>query len=242
MPKSSKGENRGKRRASKNVVSFLTRGPDVSPTTSPDVGTALLSPGEARRARGMHRFGITEEQWQECPKITRILRLTIGGQRKAISLLLHSEDPEVRKFLKVFFSLEDKDRRLMPLEILCLAAKVSPQYVMGQIILSYTEASKTESKLILIGETPKLLRSAAEFGKGSLGGFRDREMMLKVNGTLPTSNGGGVNIFLGDKQGDDNEEESSLEEDVFRYDQKTMDAWGERRRQLMDQLKREKSE
>jgi hypothetical protein len=65
-------------------------------------------------------------------------------------------------------------------------------------------------------------------------------MILKATQTLPTPKGGGVNIFVGDSQHDGEDvspEESSMEEDVFNYDLKTIDAWGDMRRQLMNEYK-----
>ena len=197
-----------------------------------------MAPEEARVARALHRYGINREALEACPEIAPIIRRTMGNQKKAMETLRFSEDPDCRKLLAVYYKLSDDDRTNLPLEIPCLAAKVSPAHILGQLVLSARDASRMESALILIGENPEILRASADFGKTLPSATRDREMLLKATGTLPSPKGMSINVFAGHESEGSEEEDESRPEDVFDYDAKTIDGWGDQRRRLMDEDKR----
>jgi hypothetical protein len=214
--------------------------PAASPPLSSE--TALLSPAEARVARALHKFEISRTTWEASPEITPIIWRTMGNQKRAMDTLRFSEDEQCRRLLVLYGGLSQDDQERLPLEIPCLAAGVSPAHILGQLILTARDASRAESALILIGQNPDILRATAAFGTALPNNVKDREMILKATQTLPSPQGGGINIFIGDKKQDDDDlgdpEDSDIESDVFDYNTKTIDGWGDQRRRLMDADKR----
>lgn len=170
----------------------------------------------------------------------------MGNQRKAMETLRFSTDPECVKLCQTYFAMSKDDQENLPLEIPCLGIGVSPQHILGQLILSARDASRAESALILINRNPDVLRATANFGERYAENVKDREMILKATGTLPSPAGSQVNVtvFQKDKEpeedGDygDDEDSSDLPSDVFEYGAKTIDGWGDQRRQLMDKDKK----
>ena len=245
MPKSGSLVTPGKPKRKRITEIFPMTGVAASKSVSPQEGpssTELLEPNLSRILRLLARFEISEEEWRACPEITDLARRCIGGQRRVISVLRWSDDPEVKKLMKVIHTMGDEDRVSCPLEIPCLAAGVSPHHILAMIMTGARDASKAESAMIAIMENPEQLRAAAHFGKTDVNAFRDREMFMKITKTLPTPQGGGINIFVGEGGGDDgpdvDPEDSDLPSDVFAYNSKTIDGWGDNRRRLMDADKR----
>jgi hypothetical protein len=247
MPKSgSTATPARKRKPKKNIANFpglvLDASPSSSPTPSPSNETALLAPAEARVERALNKFNISRATWERSPEITPIIWRTIGNQLKAMETLRFSEDEQVRRLLDIYEDMSRDDRERLPLEIPCLAAKVSPWHILGQIVMAAKDLSRMESALILIGQNPEILKATAAFGTALPSNVKDREMMLKATGTLPSPKGMSINIFPGQEKEEQFEEvdaeESDLPLDVFAYDAKVIDGWGDQRRRLMDEDKR----
>jgi hypothetical protein len=202
----------------------------------------MLAPAEARVARALWKFGIAESTWKDSPEITPIIWRTMGNQLKAMETLRFSEDPDVIKLLKVYYAMTKDEQERLPLEIPCLAAKVSPWHILGHLVTAYKDVSRMESALILIGENPEILRASAAFGKALPNNVKDREMILKATGTLPSPAGPSINLNFGQQPDngpvDGDLRESDLESDVFDYQSKEVDGWGDQRRRLMDEDKR----
>lgn len=201
-----------------------------------------MSHAEARVERALWRYKISKKTWEASPEITPIIWRTMGNQLKAMEALRFSEDPEVKKLLTLYFDMTKDDQERLPLEIPCMAAKVSPQHILGQLILSARDLSRAESAMVAIVANPEILRSSAAFGTALPNNVKDREMMLKVTQTLQTPGGSSVNVNVFSKPDDDlddvDPEDSDLPSDVFAYDVKTIDGWGDQRRRLMDEDKR----
>lgn len=202
---------------------------------------ALLGCEEARIARNLYKYGIAPEEYENCPKISDIISKTVG-KINAVDLLRNSKDEQVLELLKVLPTMAVKDWQRLPIEVLCLIAKVEPAHILGQIIMCARDSSRAEAALILIIETPEVLRQAAHFGKTDVDAYKDREMILKATGTLPSPAGQSINLNFGQQPQQEMEEfdpeDSDLESDVFAYDTKTIDGWGDQRRRLMDSDKR----
>lgn len=239
MPKSGSKAKSAKSQKTKKSIAIC---PFPVPAASPATSTALLSPAEARVARALHKYEISYEDFKDAPPINDIIWRIFGANQSALSFLGYSQDPEAKRFLQFLRTMTADERDFLPLQICCMAAEVNPNDILGQIFVCARGVSSIESSLVLMMKNPDTLRATANYGINFVDNVKDREMILRSTKTLPTSKGGGINIFMGDKTDDDMEdvpiEESSMEEDVFRYDQKTIDGWGDRRRQLMDELKR----
>lgn len=249
MPKSGNvGSRAKKRKPKKNIVTFPQPVQDVSrssfaPAPPQESSTALISPAEARVFRALHKLGISQKTWEESPEITPIIWRTMGNQKQAVDMLRFSDDHDCKKFLKVYRELTKDEQERLPLEIPCLAAGVSPSHILGQIILNARDVSRMESALVLVTKNAEVLSSTAAFGIALPNNVRDREMILKATKTLPTPQGGGINVFVGSGPEDNlgpevSPEDSNMESDVFHYDTKTIDGWGDNRRRLMDSEKR----
>jgi hypothetical protein len=239
MPRSgAKGTRARKRKPPKSIAISRPAPPADSPNLSGS--TALLLPAEARVLRALHRYGITQDQWEEQPEISPIIWRTLGNQLAAMKTLRFSDDPEVKTLLKEYGKLTKDDQESLPLEIVCMAAKVSPTNILGQLIVAARDASRAETALVLMVENPHVLRAAATFGKALPNNVRDREFFLKATGTLPSPQGSSVNVNVFGKEPemdyDDDAaiEGSTLPSDVFEYGAKTIDGWGDDRRKLLD--------
>ena len=246
MPKSGKKASPGKKqKPQKPTAKCLLTAPGDSPPSLPEnpkPDTALLAPAEARVARALWKLGISREDWENSPEITPIIWEALGEQKSAVARLRFSDDPGCRKFLKVYGELTKDEQEHLPLEIPCLAAGVSPSHILGQMIVHAKFVSQAASGLVLMTQNPKVLKATADYGIALPQNVKDREMILRSTRTLPTPQGGGINIFVGDRDQDDgpdvDPEDSTLESDVFDYDTKTIDGWGDQRRRLMDEDKR----
>lgn len=189
-------------------------------------------------------MNVKQEDWERSPQISPIIWRTMKNQTRAVDMLRFSREENCVKFLKVYDTLTKDEKEMLPLEIPCLAAGVSPAHILGQVILMARDASQAESALVVMMESPDVLRSSAAFGTALPNNARDREIILKAAGTIPTPTGPSINVkvFTNKDESDDEEDDGMeggvfLEGDVFDHDTKAINDWGESRRKLLDKDK-----
>lgn len=182
------------------------------------------------------------DELDAAPRITDILVRTFnsrGGRTprlQTIGYLTASESPEARAFLKVWRELPVGDKDRIPLEAVCIAAKVSPLAILGAVLMSAKNLKAQESALKAIIAHPDVIDATVRSAKTAVG-FSDRKMLHEAVGFLPTKQGSqiAINLGLGKSKDDDDEgdDEKSWSE-AFPTIAGELESWGENRRKLTD--------
>lgn len=231
------------RKPRKNIVTFPATPPDDSkqPSTAPEMAVpdtrSTSTTADAYLSRFLTQYKIGKRQLENCPKIEDRLRKVIGGRLRAIETLKFSQHPDARKLLEFCQRIKFANREKVPFEAMCLAAGVDVVTIWGALILAARDVSRAESALITMTEHPDVVRATVDFAKGSLLASKDREMVHKAVGWLPTPKGSNINVNVFDPhkdsaEGDDGEGQSL--DDVFGSDPMEIEGWGNDRRKLLE--------
>lgn len=144
----------------------------------------------------LERIGVTADQIAEAPKISSVLRRSIGGRAKVLELLQGSSEPDARKILKVVEEVGRRGRTGLPLEAYAIAAGLTTRRMFELVAGEAFVRSGEEAALVAATAHPKVVRKSVEMaltGKG----VNDRKMLHQHAGFLPmpktqfvTMNGG----------------------------------------------------
>lgn len=117
------------------------------------------------------------------------------GQDLAIEYLRGSADPISRKWLEAYDSLPKTYRELLPIEAFCVAIGVEPKKLLGLIVEETVDGSGEVSRMLAAFAHPEVVKStvANAMLPGSEGA-RDRDMLHKHQGFVPTNKNQVVNI------------------------------------------------
>lgn len=202
----------------------------------PDTRSASTT-ADAYLSRFLTQYKIGKRQLENCPKIEDKLRKVIGGRTRAIETLKFSQHPDAKKLLEFCQRIKFANREKVPFEAMCLAAGVDVVTIWGALILAARDTSRAESALITMMEHPDVVRATVDFAKGSILGSKDREMVHKAVGWLPTPKGSNINVNVFDpsKESSDGEDgEGQSLDDVFGSDPMEIEGWGNDRRKLLE--------
>jgi hypothetical protein len=245
MEKSGEKATRSRnRKPRKNIVTFPATPPDGSKTPStapemtvPDVRSTPTT-ADAYLSRFLTQYKIGKRQLENCPKIEDSLRRAIGGRLRAIETLKFSQHPDAKKLLEFCQRIKFANREKVPFEAMCLAAGVDVMTIFGALILAARDVSRAESALITMTEHPSVVQATVDFAKRSEFASKDREMVHKAVGWLPTPKGSSVNVNVFDSSKETSEEEHGDGapdlDDVFGADPMEIEGWGNDRRKLLE--------
>lgn len=190
---------------------------------------------EVKLRKFLQRYKIGIRQYELTAKIGDIIHECIGGRTKAIDYLKFSSHPDARKLLEFCQKLSYATQESIPIEAMCLAAGVDTMTISGALIRSTVDVAKMKSALIAMQEHPNVVRSTA-FYAGLADNSKDREMMHKAVGFLPTPKGSSINVNVFDPKQvsmDDDGDGPTIDE-LFVSDPMEMEGWGEDRRKLLE--------
>lgn len=187
---------------------------------------------------------IKREELERIPKISDMLKGAFGSTSKAIAALRFSEDPSAISFFKVFDDLNGVDQKSIPIEAVCLSAKISPATLLGATLMIARQVKGQESALRAILAHPEVVRatikSAKLIGKE---GDNSKKMLHEAVGFLPTKGGQNINVNLlggnpqyGPKQleGDDEEDDDDASfAEAFPSVNESLEEWSDNRRALL---------
>jgi hypothetical protein len=149
-----------------------------------------------RRELAKRRFGVSDKKLQFVPKITPILRSSIGSAKKAIELLRFSNDPAAVTFFEIYDGIQEGDRESISIEAVCVKAEISTPTLLGAALLIAQKIRGTESAMLAVNAHPKILRRTIELADLP-GGFQDRKVLHEAIGFLPSSKGMNIAVNLG---------------------------------------------
>jgi hypothetical protein len=237
----------------KNIVTFPATNPDASPkpspppseTPAPDPQIGLTAAHKAlMKFLGRYKIGI--RRYETCAKIGDVVLRGIGSRQRAFETLKFSKHPDAQRLLLFCSRLGLAARTNLPLEALCLAAGVDPIAIAGALVTSARDLSRMESALVTMREHPNMVEATARWGQMFADNAKDREMMHKAVGWLPTPKGSRINVNLFDpklgvrsddgREDDDDELDDGVPtlEGVVGSDPMEIENWGERRRALLE--------
>jgi len=188
---------------------------------------------------------VKKEDIDLVPNITDILTSALGSgstnfpRKQFLNYLTASSDPAALEFLRCYRELKsDADR--VPIEAICIYAKVNPVQLLGSIMLSAKEMKGKESALKAIIAHPDIVQSTINSAK-LLGpnGASDRKVLHEAIGFLPTKNGAqfSINLFGGVSSGktedDDGEASDAALDDAFPMITGSIEQWGNDRKNLL---------
>ena len=199
----------------------------------------------------MRRMGIAKRDLERSPQISEMIGRMYGtpnhphNPRKSIDDLRFSADPIAIRFLEVYDSLPALDRKLVPLEAICMKAEISPQSFLGCVFLVRQSLSKAESAMVAVNSFPNVVRKMVEYAEMP-GGETDRRMLAQCPavGFLPTPKGASIKVNLfgsGDAFREDDDDDEGGDEpddyrgfdDAFSGGNKELEKWNEDRRKLL---------
>ncbi len=125
-----------------------------------------------------------------------------------------SPNPVIRDFLARYDVIPEKDRTYLPIEAVCIAAKIEPTYLLGEIMLAMREYVKVVGIGSHLGVMKKTIKQAM-----TPEGVRDREMVHTMLGALPKGGGATfINKFFAgpaaEPEGDTPEPTNKFEDDL----------------------------
>jgi hypothetical protein len=231
------------RKPRKNIVTFPPL-PDASSklSTAPEMVVpdtrSTSTTADAYLSRFLTQYKIGKRQLENCPKIEEKLRKVIGGRLRAIETLKFSPHPDAKKLLEFCQRIKFANREKVPFEAMCLAAGVDVVTIWGALILAARDVSRAESALITMMEHPEVVQATVDFAKKSEFASKDREMVHKAVGWLPTPKGSNINVNVFDPhkeaEEDGGEDGAPDLDDIFGSNPMEIEGWGNDRRKLLE--------
>lgn len=139
-----------------------------------------------RRSAAYEILGVKEADVSLVPTITPILNSIPGKISKAVEFLRGSDNPDAKKFLKVYDLLSPTQRSLLPFEAFILASGLTSKKVLGVITEACFEQSSTASSLIAAASHPNVVKVTVASALNPAFGGKDRDMLHKHAGFVPT--------------------------------------------------------
>jgi hypothetical protein len=144
-----------------------------------------------KRALAYQRLGINPGDVQCAPfvraDLRRIARLLNQGRAndeplvRPLELLQTSDDPDARKVLQAYLSVEESYRRLLPFEAFCQAGGASPGHVLGQIAAAAVRQRAEVSAIVGAVWHPRVVAKTVERALQD-NGTRERQMLHRACG------------------------------------------------------------
>lgn len=131
----------------------------------------------------MAQLQISQDQLDECPKITPVLSRA-GGKAKWVEYLQWSETPEARKLLKMIAAMGREAWRYLPIEAFCLAVGIPTKKVFALIAAELKDQSDQEGLLVAAANHGKIVQALTDRASEPTGSA-DRKMFLQHTGFLP---------------------------------------------------------
>jgi hypothetical protein len=131
-----------------------------------------------------------DEDGQPAKREKVILPMAAGANLLATwpHILKLSDLPDAQAVANLYLSLEPEVARKLPIEAYCYAAKISPGRVFEMLTAVLVRQGANAMTLITAVWTPRLVEKSVEMGLRD-DGVKDREMMYKATGFLPTPKG-----------------------------------------------------
>ena len=199
MPKSSKSESKKKANLKHRTSTRATKAKGRAASKPSSKLLKVPKKSVDRKNDALARFvrstGITEKQIEQTPHISDILKSSMGSVTAAIDMLRFSNETCAIELLTTYDSLPSGDRDRLPIEAICVKAKVSPAAVLGAALMACRTVRGQQSALIAMNRHPEVLQKTIEVAL-TPGGDRDRKMIHEATGFLPTPKGGSINVNL----------------------------------------------
>lgn len=116
----------------------------------------------------------------------------------ALKAMRFSSGDLVRRFLKKYDDIAERDRNSLSIEAIALSEGIDVSHLLGEIALAMREYSVTTVKMIAVSAHPDTMKARVKFAKQE-GGSRDRDALDTMLGALPPNKGGGstfINKFF----------------------------------------------
>lgn len=239
-------------RPKKNTATSPQTDPEDSSRPSPlpivPVPEEEIPTPEKRLRKFLQEHEIERKEYDLCPKVESTAIEFLGTRQKFLETLKFSTDPEVRKFLEFFWQLKTSVQNWIPLEAIFLAAEVSPHLILGAAFTAAQDTIRLKSAFKTIMGHPEIVEKTINRAK-TKEGYREKEMVHKAVGWLPSPKGSSINVNLfgshGPRFGSDEEREpekviesSSIDpvslDAVFGHDSGELEEWSETRANLLE--------
>jgi hypothetical protein len=139
---------------------------------------------------------VTPEQLAAAPRIEHLLK-PIGTRAAVFEYLSASEEPEVRAIFQLRQRLTEEQKNAVPIEAYALAVKISPKKLFGFIMQEVMDQSSKTVTMVAKLHHPAIIETTIKQAKKAAG-VKDREMMHKALGFLPTPKNS-VTVIHGDQ-------------------------------------------
>lgn len=159
-------------------------------------GKKLSSTQEKTRSEALERLGVTEEALSSVPPMTELFREACENFYEVIVAMRFSSDPVIADFLKLYITLSDEEKSVVPLEAVALAAGIEIPYLIGAVLMAIRQYTVDEVKVIAMMGHPDSMRARVSNAK-LIGGYRDREALDIALGFLPKKREGATIINFG---------------------------------------------
>jgi hypothetical protein len=129
--------------------------------------------------------------------LTMALRHMDGGRAQFLAFvaLAASESEDARKFIVCFLELTERERDKANLDLVCQASGASPVRILQGVVGAAFAAGVETANLLAAASFPSTVQAAIETARiPGDPGFKDREMLMKHHGFLPTPKGTVINV------------------------------------------------
>lgn len=116
-----------------------------------------------------------------------------GGKETAISGARLVDDPRFQKMAWAWDQATERDKTVLILEDLCVAAEITPDEFLGTVLTALWKRSVDIAKLTAITAHPRIVEATIEHAQGQWGNA-DRRMLLDHAGFLPMPKGQTINV------------------------------------------------
>ena len=190
-------------------------------------------------ARFLYRYRISRRDFTLAPKVEETLRPIIGGRDRIMETLTFSSDPAARCLLELWERHSIESQLKIPFEAFCLAAKVDIHRMVGILVTSTREITKMKSAMKTMLAHPDIVDSTVRKAK-RLDGTKEKEMIHKAVGWLPSPKGSSINLNFGQQAPPEEPEEEVDHTDIdqiFGFDSLEIENWGNQRAKRLESRK-----
>jgi len=140
------------------------------------------------------RLDVDPEAVNRHPKVTPLLIKSLGSIKEVIDCLRGSSEKDALELVRLWDSCKPNERKAVPFEGFCLAAKSTPKKMVGIIMQTMVEMSNTASELLLASAHTDVVRQTIKLAK-TRKGHDERKIILQNRGVLPTPRNNVFNNF-----------------------------------------------
>lgn len=142
-----------------------------------------------RKAAALKRLGLSQEQVNQAPQITPLLKNAKGGLKALLGAMrFATDDEDISNFLEKYDSIPVGDLEHTSWEAIAISAGVNLRHLLGAVQLAAATYFGNTSKMIAVTSHPSITKARVKYGLLP-SGEKDRNALDVMVGALPSAKG-----------------------------------------------------